>query len=165
MLGFVHETHTFLCCIRLSSEQNHSWSLRESAFQRFITSMTPRSRLSLFGARATVHSLYCDSGPEHVEPASSENSRSKVPTTTNPLPGPSAFSLTQGQMVFNLALWFSPRGRRFPLWHQKWSLFTIFKCNFLRLLFQFGHSFVYLCKKTTNHLWANPLFKPQTPPL
>lgn len=39
------------------------------------------------------------------------------------LPGPARpgpFSLIQGQMVFNLALWFSPRERRFPLWHQKW---------------------------------------------
>lgn len=61
-------THIYIYIYTVSSEQNHSWSLGESAFQRFITSTTPRSRLSLFGARATVHLLYCDTGPEHVEP-------------------------------------------------------------------------------------------------
>lgn len=48
--------------------------------------------------------------------------------------------------------------------NQRWSLFTIFKCNFSRQLFQFGHNSVYLCKNTS-HLWANLLFKPQAPPL
>lgn len=116
--------------------------------------MTPCSRLSLFRACATAHLLYCETGPEHVEPTSSENSRSKVPTKTNPLPGPSAFSLTS-KMVFHLALWVLPSERRCPFC---WSLFSIFKGNIPRQLFQFGHNSVYLYKNT-NHLWANLLSK------
>lgn len=120
MLGFVHETNT----------QTHTH------LYIYILYLLNRTTVGLYvkvlfkgslPVRRHAHACLCLApAPQCIcftvildlntwSPASSVNSRSKVPTTTNPLPGPSAFSLTQGQMVFNLALWFSPGERRFPL--------------------------------------------------
>lgn len=68
----------------------------------------PRSHLSLFCVCASLHLLYCEAGPENAEPASSENSRSKVPIKANPLPSPSMSRLNSSWIVF-IALVFTQR--------------------------------------------------------